>query len=226
MSNDTVNTSYTGKRRDILNLIPDTVSRVLDVGCSNGQLCRQIKEKYKTEVVGIEINKALAESGRDYFNHIIVKDVEKISITEVGLPAGYFDCIIFADILEHLRDPWKTLKMIKYFLSEDGLIIASIPNVRHYSTIYNLLIKAYWPYRDRGIHDINHLRFFTKKNIVELFEIADLTVDEITSNYRIYRSGSYINVFYHKLPLHPLKHFMTYQYLIKARHSSHKNHSI
>jgi len=87
-----------------------------------------------------------------------------------GFAPNYFDCIIFADILEHLKDPLVLLKNATSFLSDGGVIIASIPNIRHHTTIINLLFKGYWPYRERGIHDKTHLRFFTLKNIKEMIE--------------------------------------------------------
>ncbi len=70
-------------------------------------------------------------------------------------------------------------------MQDRGLIVASIPNVRHYSTIFSLVVRGYWPYRDRGIHDKTHLRFFTLKNIKELFLDANLDIISIVRNYRI-----------------------------------------
>jgi hypothetical protein len=70
--------------------------------------------------------------------------------------------------LEHLKDPWTVLKGTTNFLTNSGFVIISIPNVRRYTTIFNLLFRGNWPYRERGIHDKNHLRFFTFKNIKKM----------------------------------------------------------
>jgi len=146
------NPSYIGARNDILNLVPDCVSKVLDIGCGIGTLGESIKQKWKVEVVGIEIDEQMAKVAKERLDKVIIGDIEKINLAEY-LTLNYFDCIIFADILEHLKDPWSVLKKIVKFLAEDGIIVASIPNVRHYTTILNLVFRGYWPYRERGIHD-------------------------------------------------------------------------
>ena len=154
------NPSYIGQRNDILNLIPRSAKNIFDVGCSVGMLGKQIKQKYHVEVVGLEVNKEMALIAKNNVDKIIVADAEVLNFSYY-FPVGYFDCIIFADILEHLHDPWTVLKNITEVLSEEGVVIASIPNIRHYTTLINLIFKGIWPYRDRGIHDKTHLRFFT-----------------------------------------------------------------
>ena len=161
------NQSYIGVRKDILALLPENLNKVLDIGCSTGALGEQIKRKSGAEVTGVEINKQMAKISQEKLNSVIVGNIEEINLEDV-IPLNSFDCIIFADTLEHLKNPWKTLKTISTFLSDGGTIIASIPNVRHYSTIINLIFRGYWPYRERGIHDKTHLRFFTLKNIVTI----------------------------------------------------------
>jgi len=214
------NPSYVGRRDDILNLIPNDVSRVLDIGCSVGALGEQIKQRYSNvEVVGIELDEQMAKIAKGKLDWVIVGDIEKINL-EDKLPPNYFDCIIFADILEHLKDPWKLLKNATSFLSDDGVIIASIPNIRHYTTIINLLFKGYWPYRERGIHDKTHLRFFTLKNIKEMFRDADLEIVRIERNYRIIERPHRFNRFSKYFAIPPFKDFLTFQYLIVSKKHS------
>ena len=100
------NSSYIGARNDILSLIPDNVSKLLDIGCSIGVLGEQIKQRNKNvEVNGVEFDEQMAEVAKKKFDKVIVGDIEDINVTNVLLP-NYFDCIIFADILEHLKNPW------------------------------------------------------------------------------------------------------------------------
>jgi 2-polyprenyl-3-methyl-5-hydroxy-6-metoxy-1,4-benzoquinol methylase len=213
------NPAYVGGRDDVLNLVPDNTNKVLDIGCSIGRLGEQIKLKSnKVEVIGIEIDEQMAKVAKDKLDKVIVEDIENSNLADYFLP-NYFNCIIFADILEHVKNPWKLLKSATKYLSNDGVIIVSIPNVRHYTTIINLVIKGYWPYRERGIHDKTHLRFFTLKNIKEMFQNTDLKIIKIKRNYRIIERPHRFNRFskYFAFPL--FKDFITFQYLVVAKKS-------
>ena len=64
---------------------------------------------------------------------------------------------------------WAVLRAAVRYLEPEGVVIASIPNVGHLDTICNLVFRGLWPYRERGIHDRTHLRFFARGNIDELF---------------------------------------------------------
>ena len=163
------NLSYVGLRDDVFNLVPDNINKVLDMGCSIGALGEHIKRKNNNvEVVGVETDKQMAKVTKGKIDRVIMEDIERINLIDY-FQYNYFDCIIFADVLEHLKDPWAVLKNVTNFLTNSGFIITSIPNVRHYTTIFNLLFRGNWPYRGRGIHDKNHLRFFTFKNIKKCF---------------------------------------------------------
>lgn len=211
------NPSYIGARNDILTLIPDNISRVLDIGCSTGASGEQIKQRNNNvEVVGIEFDKKMAEVAKKKLDKVIVGDIENINLAD-SFPPDYFDCIIFADILEHLKNPWAILKNTARFLNDSGVVIASIPNVRHYTTIINLVIKGYWPYRDRGIHDKTHLRFFTLRNIQELFQYVNLNIERFERNYRIIEKPHRLNRFSKYFAFYPCKEFITFQYLIVAK---------
>jgi hypothetical protein len=82
--------------------------------------------------------------------------------------------------------------------------------------LINLIFFDYWPYRERGIHDKTHLRFFTLKNIRELVHYADLTVIKTTRKYRLIESGHIINMFSFLFLLPFIKKFITFSYLIIA----------
>ena len=211
------NFSYIGMRKDILNLIPEGGIRILDVGCSIGRLGEQIKQRNNNvEVVGIEFDEQMAEVAEKKLDKVIVGDIENINLAD-SLPPNYFDCIIFADILEHLKNPWEILRSSVTYLNDGGVVIASIPNVRHYTTIVNLLFKGYWSYRERGIHDRTHLRFFTLRNIRELFQYANLTIKRIERNYRIIEKPHRLNQFSKCFAFYPCRELFTFQYLIVAK---------
>ena len=168
--------------------------------------------------------KQMAEIAQKKLDRVVIGNVENICL-EDHLTQSYFDCIIFADVLEHLRNPWNILKQFIPFIDNEGIIIASIPNVRHYTTIMALAFMGYWPYRDRGIHDRTHLRFFTLRNIREMFAGAGLEIIRIERIYRIIetepeRIFKYLRFFnrfskYSSIPF--FRDFLTFQYLIIAK---------
>lgn len=210
-----LNPSYIGLRKDVLKLVPRNSRRVLDVGCSVGALGEQIKRVTQASVVGIELDPDMASLARSRLDLVIEGDVEKMSVNRLW-PAEFFDCIIFADILEHLREPWTTLQRFVQLLHPSGVVIISMPNIGHYSTIVNLLFYRYWPYRTRGIFDRTHLRFFTLRNIFELCSYANLEIAEVHRNYRLSDRYSLLNKPTRLYSLPVLRDFMAYQYLVVA----------
>ena len=210
--------SYIGPRSDIIKLIPNKVGRVLDIGCSIGELGRDLKGKRRVEVVGIELNERMTAIAAEKLDQVITGDIEKIDLNDYFYP-DYFGCIIFADILEHLKDPWGVLRKSVKFLADEGIIVASIPNVRHYTTILSLAFAGFWPYRERGIHDRTHLRFFTLRNITEMFENAGLKIVRVERNCGIIERPHRYNRFSKYLACPPFKDLLTFQYLIVAKKS-------
>jgi 2-polyprenyl-3-methyl-5-hydroxy-6-metoxy-1,4-benzoquinol methylase len=128
-----------------------------------------VKEKTGAETWGIEMEIKVAEKAKGNADHILVGKVDDLLST---IPDGYFDCIIFNDVLEHLIEPTEVLKNIRPKLSKKGIIIASVPNVRYFSNLYELLIKKDWEYKDAGILDSSHFRFFTQISMKRMFENA------------------------------------------------------
>ena len=209
------NPSYVGRRDDILNLVPKGASVVLDVGCSTGRLGWQVKRRERGKVFGIELDGEMARIASQRLDRVIAGDVEAIALEDHFAP-GELDCIIFADVLEHLRDPWAVLHSMARLLKQDGVVVASIPNVRHYSTVVALVWGGFWPYRERGIHDRNHLRFFTLKDIKDMFQHAGLRITRVDRKYRIIERPHRWNSFSRYLAWPLLKDFLTFQYLVSA----------
>ncbi len=210
------NPSYVGQRPDIERLVPPGVKYVLDVGCSNGVVGEAIKAKTGAQVIGIELSPEMASEAAGRLDKVFAGDAGEI-IQRGELDEYRFDAIIFADLLEHLADPWAVLRAAAARLQPEGVVIASIPNVRHIDTLCNLIVKGYWPYRERGIHDRTHLRFFTRKNIVELFQSAGLSIETMKANYRILEKPYRFNRYARVLALPGLKGFFAYQYVVRAR---------
>jgi 2-polyprenyl-3-methyl-5-hydroxy-6-metoxy-1,4-benzoquinol methylase len=140
--------------------------RVLEFGCNIGETSL-VLERNGCEVTGIEINRAAAEIAKNICKEVIIGDIEKDEVWEKI--EGKFDVIIFADILEHLRNPDKILKRTKKYLKEDGFLIISLPNIANWRIRLSLLFGRF-EYKLTGILDETHLRFYTLKSAQELIQ--------------------------------------------------------
>ena len=151
--------------------------KVLEFGCSYGYMSKVIKDNFKGHITGVEMDTEAAEQARDICDRIIVGNIEKLNFDDV-LKNEVFDVVIFADVLEHLSNPWEILIKIRDYLSNDGYIIASIPNISYLSVVMEL-IQGEFRYRDLGILDNTHLRFFTKESIIAMFESSGYYIESI-----------------------------------------------
>jgi 2-polyprenyl-3-methyl-5-hydroxy-6-metoxy-1,4-benzoquinol methylase len=151
---------------------PATDNRVLDVGCGAGHVATRIKREGRAAVVwGIEVIAAAAEEARrnPALDNVVCGDLEQV----IGdLPEAYFSHLICGDVLEHLVDPWRTLAGLRKKLRPGGRVICSLPNVRNLSFVAMLVFEASFRYRESGVMDRTHLRWFCRKDARALFEQA------------------------------------------------------
>jgi 2-polyprenyl-3-methyl-5-hydroxy-6-metoxy-1,4-benzoquinol methylase len=119
-------------------------------------------------VTGVESNPEAAALAEQHAERVIVGDAEKIDYA-AELAGEEFDVVLFADVLEHLKEPGDVLRRIRPFVAENGVVIASIPNVAH-GSVRLALLGGEFRYRDWGLLDDTHLRFFTRASIQDLFE--------------------------------------------------------
>ena len=157
---------YANARRNIADLVPQSARRVLDVGCGQGLTGGLLRVERGIEVVGVELHSEVAEIAKSHLSRVVVGDLESM---DLPFDHGYFDCIIFADVLEHLVNPWGALQKVVKYLSIGGTIIASIPNIRNLDVL-SKLAGGTWGYTEQGIMDRTHLRFFALADMFKLFE--------------------------------------------------------
>ena len=161
---------YRHERPELLALVPPTARRVLDVGCGAGGLGRALKRRGPCHVVGIEAHPAAAAAARTVLDQVLEADIE--TLDPLPFAPGTFDCIVCADVLEHLREPARLLARLRPLLAPHGVLVASLPNVRHASVLLPLLVDGRWRYQDEGILDRTHLRFFTRAELDALLAEA------------------------------------------------------
>lgn len=149
---------------------------ILDVGCWNGSLGRALREVGDVVVDGIERDPLQAQRARDAgYRRVDVADLDREIPT--GSEEGY-DFILFGDVLEHLVEPALALRTLASRLNPGGRVLCSLPNVA-FATNRLALLRGRWDYKDYGILDRTHLRFFTRKSMIALVESAGLRVVQL-----------------------------------------------
>ncbi|MDA8763112.1 class I SAM-dependent methyltransferase [Flavobacteriaceae bacterium] len=163
---------FSHQRVELLEFLPEQFSTVLDVGCGEGSFLKLLQGENR-ELWGIELIEKQAKKAKETFKNIFSGPVED-NLSK--LPENHFDVVFFNDVLEHLSDPYSVLEQIKKHLKKDGVVISSIPNIRYHSALMSLLFKKDWKYESHGIMDKTHLRFFTNKSIVRMYEEAGYSI--------------------------------------------------
>jgi len=148
-------------------------ARVLDVGCAGGYLAAPLSAAGHL-VIGMEPDTVAAETARTHCAEVVVGDFERAE--DRAALAGPFDAVLFGDVLEHLRDPWSALTAARELLAPDGRVIASIPNIAHWSSRRELA-RGRFDYAEHGLYDVTHLRFFTRSTALALAEGSGFEVE-------------------------------------------------
>jgi 2-polyprenyl-3-methyl-5-hydroxy-6-metoxy-1,4-benzoquinol methylase len=168
-------------RSDIFDLVPAKAGRLLDFGGGIGATSVALKSQGQAE--HITLLDQCADEAKDGVDTAIAIDLNDADAIAQALDGnGAFDCILALDILEHVSDPWRCAQMLAARLSEQGCMIVSLPNIAHLSVIWGLA-KGRFEYRDAGIMDRTHLRWFTPKSARELAQQAGLNVCAQSMNY-------------------------------------------
>ena len=157
------------QREDVQPFIPAGCRAVLDVGCAQGGFGPNLRDALGPDarIVGVEAVASQAEmaaSGQGYDEVVVGYFPQALDGSEER-----FDLVCFNDVLEHVLDPWETVRSVHRILLPGGRVLAAIPNVQ---VIDNLvaLMRGAWDYTDSGILDRTHVRFFTRRTMIELFE--------------------------------------------------------
>jgi 2-polyprenyl-3-methyl-5-hydroxy-6-metoxy-1,4-benzoquinol methylase len=158
---------YSATRENMLKYIPKHVKTTLEFGCGYGGFSALLKENFGAETWAVEIDQTAAQAASKRLNKVINADA---TAALKDIPDNYFDCVFFLDVLEHLVDPYSLLCTVKTKLTREGVIVASIPNIRYYRTFVDFVLRGNWDYTDQGILDKTHLRFFTYRSILNMFE--------------------------------------------------------
>lgn len=161
---------YLTVRPELAQYVPLWARRILDCGCAAGGFGSLLKTLGVEEVVGVEINEKAHVLASQVLDRAFLGNVETI---ELPYGEGYFDCICFGDVLEHLVEPAAALRKYARWLAPNGVMVISFPNVA-FCGVFAMLGQGRWSYEDAGILDRTHLRFFTKTDMAETLRAAGL----------------------------------------------------
>lgn len=163
---------YTHSRPEVVRLLPEDVRQVIDVGCGAGALGASIKAALpRAQVRGVEYVPSQAERAKSVLDDAVAADAA--AAPPAAWPAP--DCLVFADVLEHLIDPWATLSAWRARCAPQAWAVMSIPNVSHMSVLSGLKCGRF-EYAAEGLLDRTHLRFFTRVSACEMVEQAGFEI--------------------------------------------------
>lgn len=163
---------------ELLSLVPPGARRVVEAGCADGELARAYLARHPgCEYVGIEMDAARAALARPGLARVIEADIEGMDAAALGALAPV-DAWVFGDVLEHLVDPWALLARVRVTLAPDGVVVACIPNMQHWSVAVRLVLGELF-YEDAGLLDRTHLRWFTRATLGAMFRDAGYAVTRL-----------------------------------------------
>jgi 2-polyprenyl-3-methyl-5-hydroxy-6-metoxy-1,4-benzoquinol methylase len=167
---------YANERRDIVDALPRPVGAVLDVGCGAGGLERGLREAGATRITGVEVVASAAAAARERYDEVIEAPIEQA----LAQLEGSFDTVLCLDVLEHLVDPESVVRELRRVTRPGSRLQVSLPNARHVGLVYDLMVRGTFGYTEWGHRDSTHLRWFTKRDIVELLERCGWQVKRVS----------------------------------------------
>jgi 2-polyprenyl-3-methyl-5-hydroxy-6-metoxy-1,4-benzoquinol methylase len=167
---------YASTRDDIVDALPRPIGAVLDVGCGSGGVAPGLRRAGARHLTGIELVPEQAELARERYDHVVAAPVEEA----LGGLDGLFDTILCLDVLEHLVDPERVLRELHRVAAPSARLQVSLPNARHVSLMKDLVFKGTFGYTDWGHRDRTHLRWFTRRDIVEAMERNGWAVQRVS----------------------------------------------
>jgi SAM-dependent methyltransferase len=195
-------------RRDVLALVPKDARAVLSVGCGAGAT-EEVLVRRGCSVTGIEPDAGAAGLARGRGLEVLEGTTES---TQALLFDRRFDCVIYADVLEHILDPLAVLMAHRPLMTSGCVVVISVPNFRHFTVLHELFIRGYVRYRDAGILDRTHLRLTTRRMVEEWMESAGIIVERTVYQFwrRYERTAT-------RLSFRALDPFLARQVLVRGR---------
>jgi len=202
---------HTNVRVDVLSLVPSNMKSVLDIGGGVGSSAAYLKRETSIEravVVDLVSSHSLPEIDKAYIGNLENPEL----LDTIHEEQGNFDVIMCLDVLEHLVDPWALVERCHEMLNPDGVIVASIPNMRNRRVVIPLVFLGKFELADYGVLDRTHLRWFVKSSAIELMTSSGLKLEHVEGKYLGWK-----NRFLDLVTFGLLSSFLHVQYYIRVR---------
>jgi 2-polyprenyl-3-methyl-5-hydroxy-6-metoxy-1,4-benzoquinol methylase len=170
-------TYYRGARADYVGELPTNgFAAILEIGCGNGATgALAIAAEKCGTYVGVEMFAPMADEAANVLTAVHTGNIETMV-----LPYGpeTFDVLICSEVLEHLVDPGAALRRVVPLLKPGAQVFASSPNISYLPIVLGLLAGRF-TYREEGVMDQTHLRWFTPQSFVAMFADTGLNVEQV-----------------------------------------------
>lgn len=177
----TVDTKNANTSHSVMIDIVGGHKRVLDVGCATGYLGEALTTRGCT-VTGIELDLEAAEVAKGRLSRVVVGDIASLDLDQT-FGTERFDVAVLGDVIEHVVEPAALLARVSSLLVPGGSVVLSVPNVGH-GSVRLALLQGRWQYRDLGLLDRTHLRFFTRDGVDALVREAGLVAVDVRATRR------------------------------------------
>src|SRR2546423_4717439 len=154
---------------DLISRYSNGSGTLLDLGAAGGELGEALRTRFPRRI-GFEYDVDRIADLRRHFDSAVIADLE--AVRKLPSCSG---SIVLADVLEHLREPSKLLRCVREALSPEGHVFISVPNIANITVRLGLLLGIF-EYRERGILDSSHLRFYTMRSIKREIEGAGFKI--------------------------------------------------
>ncbi|MFG0639552.1 methyltransferase domain-containing protein [Delftia sp. WSY_22] len=194
-------------------------AHILDLGCGSGALGAFLAEHKQCVCDGVTLSQEEARHAAPFYRHVHVADLEDCDLDQLFGDARY-DYIVCADVLEHLRQPERILAACRKRLTPEGRLLISVPNAG-YSGLVAELLHGEFRYREEGLLDRTHLRFFTRRSLSRFLAEQGWQVDDIDTIERALPESEF-RVAYDSLPPAVARHLLAtpdalaYQFIASA----------
>ena len=219
--------TISGQSNDSLTLIARMIApgdAVLDLGMGTGALGKYLHGKGDDVVDGVTYNAEEEAIARPWYRRTYVLDLDQVDLESVFQSQTY-DCIVCADVIEHLKSPQRLLTACKQLLKPDGRILVSVPNAGYCGLVAEL-IQGEFRYRPEGLLDSTHLRFYTRKSLARFFTDLGLDIVNIDVTQRTLLESEF-NAAFDDFPPKVANHLLampdalTYQFICELRDTEH-----
>ncbi len=158
---------------DVLRGLSRISGRLLDVGSGAGSWAPRLRAAGARELVALDPSRAAIDRAADLYDRAVVGTIEETELDELG--GERFDVVVIADVLEHLIDPWQALHKLRSWAAPGAALAVSVPNLRFYRLVGNLVFRGEFEYERWGVRDWTHLRWFTQQSLARMLEASGWT---------------------------------------------------